>query len=143
MTRPASLISCLFALALLGAPAASAVDHWVQIQNGVVTGIFSGPQPFATTQVADTVHLGDELVNGVWVKSAAQTAKEADTTDRLTKRANLSPATIATLRTWADDAEATTATSGNAVAVLNTVLDRLAVFFDRFADLLEAQRLDQ
>ena len=43
---------------------------------------------------------------------------------------------VATLRQWADDADATTATSGNAVAVLNTMLDRFAVFFDRFADLL-------
>lgn len=43
---------------------------------------------------------------------------------------------IVTLRQWADDAEATTATAGNAVAVLNVVLDRLGIFFDRFADLL-------
>jgi hypothetical protein len=47
---------------------------------------------------------------------------------------------IPTLREWAADAEATTATSGNAVQVLNVVLDRLGVFFDRFADLLENQR---
>ena len=46
---------------------------------------------------------------------------------------------IATLRQWADDAEATTATQGNAVQVLNVVVDRLGVFFDRFADLLEQQ----
>lgn len=44
---------------------------------------------------------------------------------------------ITTLREWADDAESTTVTSGNAVAVLNTVVDRLGIFFDRFADLLE------
>jgi hypothetical protein len=43
----------------------------------------------------------------------------------------------ATLRQWAADADATTVTAGNAVAVLGVVVDRLAVFFDRFADLLD------
>lgn len=46
---------------------------------------------------------------------------------------------VPTLRQWAADAEATTATNTNAVQVLNVVIDRLGVFFDRFADLLENQ----
>lgn len=44
---------------------------------------------------------------------------------------------VAVLRQWAADADAVTVTSGNAVATLATVVDRLGVFFDRFADLLE------
>lgn len=43
---------------------------------------------------------------------------------------------ISVLRQWADDAQSTTVTSGNAVAVLTVVVGRLGVFFDRFADLL-------
>ena len=54
------------------------------------------------------------------------------------KRTNLS-GSIATLRTWADQAAGTTVTSGNAVATLQTVVTRLGVFFDHFADLLETQ----
>ena len=46
---------------------------------------------------------------------------------------------VATLRQWADDADAVTVTSGNAVATLALVVDRLGVFFDRFADLVEHQ----
>jgi hypothetical protein len=44
---------------------------------------------------------------------------------------------IGTLRQWAKDADAVTVTQGNAVQVLQVVVDRLGVFFDRFADLLE------
>lgn len=44
---------------------------------------------------------------------------------------------IITLKQWADEAEAITVTSGNSVAVLNTTMDRLAIFFDRFANLCE------
>ncbi len=57
------------------------------------------------------------------------------------KAANVSQAVTA-LRQWATDAQGTTVTSGNAVATLQTVVDRLGVFFDRFADLIESKRLD-
>lgn len=44
----------------------------------------------------------------------------------------------ATLRQWAANANATTVTTNaQNITVMNTVLDRLAVFFDRFADLLD------
>jgi len=46
---------------------------------------------------------------------------------------------IATLRLWADQAETTVVTTANIVAVTQTVVTRLGVFFDRFADLLEKQ----
>ena len=46
---------------------------------------------------------------------------------------------IATLRQWALDAEGTTVTNGNNTEVTQQVVDRLGVFFDRFADLVESQ----
>lgn len=46
---------------------------------------------------------------------------------------------VATLRTWSSQASGTTVTSGNAVATLQTVVTRLGIFFDRFADLLDHQ----
>jgi hypothetical protein len=46
---------------------------------------------------------------------------------------------IDTLRQWASQSRSTTVTSGNAVATLQTVVNRLGTFFDRFADLLENQ----
>lgn len=48
-------------------------------------------------------------------------------------------AAIATLRQWSLDAQGTTVTQGNAVTVLQVVVNRLGVFFDDFADLLEDQ----
>lgn len=36
-----------------------------------------------------------------------------------------------------------TVTSGNAVQTLQVTVDRLGIFFDRFADMLEVQGVDQ
>ena len=47
---------------------------------------------------------------------------------------------IPTLRQWAADASAVTVTNGNNTSVTQTMVDRLAIFFDRFADLLEERR---
>ena len=43
---------------------------------------------------------------------------------------------IKTLRLWSNQAQSTTVTQGNAVATLQVMVDRLGLFFDRFADLL-------
>jgi hypothetical protein len=75
-------------------------------------------------------------------KTAAEVEAEADLADRRLKGAQIGREVV-TLRQWADDAEAVTVTSGNAVATLNIIIDRLAVFFDRFADLIEHQGLDR
>lgn len=58
--------------------------------------------------------------------------------DENTRMTNLR-ASIATLRTWANDARNTTVTSGNHIATTQTIVNRLGTFFDRFADLLEVQ----
>ena len=77
-----------------------------------------------------------------WLHDAARHTIRLDQETRQALRANLGTQ-IATLRSWADDAEATTVDSGNAVATLQIVVDRLGTFFDHFADLLEAQGYDQ
>jgi len=43
---------------------------------------------------------------------------------------------IKTLRKWSTQAQATTVTKTNAIAILQVMVDRQGVFFDRFADLL-------
>ncbi len=46
---------------------------------------------------------------------------------------------VAALRQWAIDAAGTTVTTGNNTAVTQILVDRLGVFFDRFADLVESK----
>ncbi len=67
--------------------------------------------------------------------------EQIDDEDREQKGTNVSQA-VTTLRQWAVDAAGTTVTTGNQVAVLQQVVDRLGTFFDRFADLIESRRLD-
>ena len=73
---------------------------------------------------------------------AAQVVEDADTADRAAKLTGIGNK-VATLRGWADTAESTTVTNGNAVTVLQAVVDNLAVFYDGFADLLEGMRIDK
>lgn len=47
---------------------------------------------------------------------------------------------VATLRTWAVEAASTNVTNGNNTAVTQTMVNRLGVFFDRFADLIESRQ---
>jgi len=84
-------------------------------------------------------HDGTGFVTTWTFDQAAQDARLADK-ERQAKATAVENA-VATLRQWADDAEATTVTGGNAVATLNTAVRRLGVFFDRFADLIESRQL--
>lgn len=56
------------------------------------------------------------------------------------QRTNLANS-IATLRTWASQAATTTVTTNNVVAVSQTTITRVGLFFANFADLLEVQRI--
>lgn len=95
--------------------------------------------PIATADTtAETYTHGWQVVT----KTAQEQADYADQQDRITKRANVTSA-IATLRQWATNASTTTVTAGNAVAVLQQVVDRLGTFFDRFADLVEGNGFDR
>ena len=69
-------------------------------------------------------------------------AKIADNTDRDEKMARMR-SKVAVLRGWAETARGVTVTSGNAVAVLQGVVDNLEKFYDAFADLIEGRRFDQ
>lgn len=99
------------------------------------------PADTDTTTHDRSIELVADVPTVVWTERA-KTQAELDADERQEQdavtRLVLTQA-IPTLRQWSDDAEATTATSGNAVNVLNVTLDRLAVFFDRFADLLQNQ----
>lgn len=75
-------------------------------------------------------------------KTAAELAAEADQADRQAKGIDVGNA-VDTLRTWADQAAGVTVTSTNAVDTLQTLVDRQAIFYARFADLLEYQGLDR
>lgn len=61
-----------------------------------------------------------------------------DQEDKETKASNVEQA-VTSLRTWAEDARNTTVTTANHETVTQTVVDRLGVFFDRFADLIESR----
>lgn len=125
--------------------------RWVKVREGTVAeqmecGWFAVVEADQPADTASTTHARNvELVQGVptvvWTerpKTEGEMAGEAKAAQEAEARFVLTQA-VPTLRQWADQAESTTATSGNAVSVLNTTLDRLAVFFDRFADLLEMQ----
>ena len=100
--------------------------------------------PVTVTERPDVDHVADVIHDGAgfvqrWNLDENLAAARVAAEVRETKRRNVDNA-VATLREWAADADATTVTSGNAVAVLDVVVDRLGVFFDRFADLIESDR---
>ncbi len=67
--------------------------------------------------------------------------EQIDQEDREQKGTNVSQA-VTTLRQWASDAAGTTVTNGNNKVVTQQMVNRLGIFFDRFADLIESKRLD-
>lgn len=75
-------------------------------------------------------------------KTAEELAAEADAAEREAKAVQVGQA-VTWLRTQADTARSVTVTNTNAVAILGAVVDNLAVFYDGFADLLEALRMDE
>ncbi len=91
--------------------------------------------------VAGTVTFRHTL-NGVVVEErAATTIEQADYTatvkqQRIDTVNDQFAGGVKTLRLWATQAQGTTVTNTNAVATLQIVIDRLGLFFDRFADLL-------
>jgi len=87
-----------------------------------------------------------ELVAGVptvvWTQrdwTPDEVVQRADDADRTAKAASVAQA-VTWLRARADEGEALTVTSTNAVAVLGALVDNVAMFYDHFADFLEANR---
>ncbi len=87
--------------------------------------------------VRTTERVADQFEH-VWTFSQQRQDDNAAEAVRQTKATAVDNA-VATLRQWAIDADGTTVTTGNSVAVLQQVVDRLGVFFDRFADLVESK----
>lgn len=100
-------------------------------QKLVATAVETGSNPIVLTRDWSIVALTQPELNAI-----------ADRAARNAKRELVANA-IPTLRTWATQLEAVTVTSGNAVATLQALIDRQEVFYARFADLLEYQRIDQ
>jgi hypothetical protein len=108
---------------------------WFEIQDT------ARPADTPTTTHDRSVELVADVPTVVWTerpKTAAELQAEADEADRETKRGNYQDA-VATLRDWSDQAESTTVTSGNAVTVLQQLVDRSGTMWDRLADLIEAE----
>jgi hypothetical protein len=72
----------------------------------------------------------------------AELDERADELRRAGFQATLA-AGISTMREWADQMDAITVTSGNAVATVQNIVDNLPTFFRGFADLLEYMRIDK
>lgn len=72
--------------------------------------------------------------------SVAESNAIAAANSRLVMRTNLANA-LATLRTWSTQAATTTVTTNNVVAISQTTITRLGIFFGNFADLLEVDRI--
>lgn len=100
-------------------------------QKLVATAVETGSNPIVLTRDWSIVALTQPELD-VIADNAARNAKR-------TLVANAIP----TLRTWVTQLEAVTVTSGNAVATLQALIDRQEVFYARFADLLEYQRIDK
>lgn len=108
-----------------------------------VTEVVRPADDATTTYDLSYMFDGTTTVTQTWTaRPKTQVELDADTAAAAqdTRATDLTTA-VATLRQWASDAASTTVTSGNAVAVLGTVVTRLGIFFDRFADLLEYQGL--
>jgi hypothetical protein len=102
------------------------------------------PADTPTTTHDRTVELAAGTPTVVWTernKTQTELDDQAAAADRLVKQTNYKGA-VATLRQWSDDAEATAVTSGNAVAVLQEMVDRSGTMWDRLADLIEAEHGD-
>jgi hypothetical protein len=105
-----------------------------------------------TVQPADTpthtttpgVSRVGDVVTRTWTPRAftqAELTARAAEDARLAKAGNLNAAAVTWLRNRATAADAVTVTSGNAVAVVQSLCDDLAIFFARFADFVEVQVL--
>lgn len=100
-------------------------------QKLVATAVETGSNPIVLTRDWSIVALTQAELNEI-----------ADNATRNAKRTLVANA-IPTLRTWATELKAVNVTSGNAVATLQALINRQEVFYARFADLLEYQRIDK
>lgn len=107
--------------------------------------VVDAPDPTFDPDVEKLERAPDAVTATEVTRSRVVVALSAEELEGVARRKKLATAggAVATLRTWATQAQGTTVTQGNAVATLQTVVNRLGVFFDRFADLLEGQYVDK
>lgn len=130
--------------------------HWVQDTTNPPTGHYEpadvahGYFPLVEVERPSPDHVrtverdGDTFTE-VWTfdqaRQDARLANEADQADRHQKATTVAQA-IPWLRTEAARARSTTVTVGNHMGVTQAIVDNLAIFYDRFADFLEANHHD-
>jgi hypothetical protein len=98
------------------------LDNWRWVDD---------PDEQTATYTADAVEL-----------SQAELDERADNARRAAFQSTLA-AGITTMREWADQMDTVTVTTGNAVATVQALVDKLPTFFRGFADLLEFLRVDK
>jgi len=96
------------------------------------------PQP-SVDHVVSITHDGSGFVQAWTFDQAARDARLAS--EARQAKATAVDNAVVTLRTWATQAASTVVTNGNNTQVTQTLVDRLGVFFDRFADLVESRQL--
>jgi len=107
---------------------------------------FEEPQPPVYVAKAVPAWLTAQLTERA-AYLAARDVMAGEATARLAKRTAVG-GSVATLRQWSTDAATThtnwpTMTAGQKDSTQREVIRRLGIFFERFADLIEAQSLDQ
>lgn len=99
------------------------------------------PDDTTTTTHNRSIELVAGVPTVVWTeraKTADELASEQQAAQDAETRFVLQQA-VPTLRQWAAQADGHTVTNGNAVATVQQITDNLALFYARFADLLEHQ----
>lgn len=115
--------------------------------NPRITGQYRCPQPFPTEEVPDGLENHFELINGTWQEGPYLQAQQSDTSDRQQKGTRVKQS-IAALRQWALDGASVVAgwdamTAAQRTAATKVAIERQGIFYDRFADFLEWQRMDK
>lgn len=124
-----------------------AEGHWLNVPEGqtVVPLIKTAPPAFnAATQKlvpAEPLWFSDRVERQLSIVNLTQ--DELDAAALPAKKTSLTNA-IATLRTWANDADASNpSTNAQALTALNVLLDRMGPFMRNMADLLEYLRVNK
>ena len=123
-----------------------ATGEWVMLNANSGTADYERCGWYAITEVPrpDDDHvksISDAPFTEVWTFDQALADANAAAATAAANGVNVVQA-VAVLRQWAADAAGTNVTNGNNTNVTQTVVDRLGVFFDRFADLIESDKLN-
>lgn len=120
--------------------------HWEPITDDATAARHGWFQVVSVARPADTETTTYDrswvLHGSQWVETWTERDKTADELARAAARAASGArrgdlrGAVRTLRDWSSQMEAHTVTQQNAVNTVQLLVDRMAVFFDRFADLI-------